>query len=114
MCDVYPDVVASVWTQNHPRARKQHRCHCCSTAIESGQRYTRTFMLCDGEAYDEKLCVGCATAQKAFGDEHRYFPGATELEESLDECVQQSDGAERQKWRRYLRGIKTRREGGVL
>lgn len=110
MCDLYLDGdFCKVWTQTRRKAAKEHRCQCCGTRICRGERYLVTKSLFDGEWSTEKMCRKCDGIQKAFGEEHRYYPGPFELDEYLDQCIDEGDGDVR-RWKRYRRAISQRRQ----
>lgn len=108
MCDFYADEVADIWRVREVRARKSYSCLCCRGSIAVGKQYQYTFTLFDGEVYQERLCLPCARVQKAFGEEHRYYPGGNELVESLQQCVDEGDD-DSKRWRLMLYRIGARR-----
>lgn len=109
MCEFCADDVATVWSQTTRRAAKPHRCQCCGAAVAVGEKYVVTKTLFDGEWSTEKMCRKCDGIQAAFGKEHRYYPGAWELDKALDQCIDEGDGDVR-RWQRYRRAISQRRQ----
>lgn len=41
------------------RARKTHKCYACGRKIHSGQKYSYTFVVSEGEQYKIKRCGAC-------------------------------------------------------
>jgi len=48
-----------VYTQKTVKARKPHKCHECRRAIETGEKYERTFYTYDRTPYVHKTCEMC-------------------------------------------------------
>ncbi len=42
-----------------PKARKVHRCNCCTGEIPAGIQYCRETYVYDGRVYDWKVCAPC-------------------------------------------------------
>jgi hypothetical protein len=91
MCDLYGEETATLWNVSHPKARVEHRCHCCDGTIKAGEHYALTSSLYDGHWTTEKACAECATVINAFGEEHRFFPSASTATEYLSECDRYGD-----------------------
>jgi hypothetical protein len=50
-----------VETESHHRARQEHTCCACRETIRKGDRYRKTFVVFEGDAYTYKHCLRCAT-----------------------------------------------------
>lgn len=46
-------------SQEHPVARKPHRCNMCYRRIEPGERYLKAFVVDSGDAWTWKECEHC-------------------------------------------------------
>jgi hypothetical protein len=57
----YCEEVYEVYNEIHPIARKPHTCAACKESISPGQRYTRCFILFDGDAETVIRCSRCQT-----------------------------------------------------
>ena len=57
----YCDERAEIYDDSWRRARKDHKCCACHRAIRKGEKYSRTFVLFDGDVSVYVRCVGCQT-----------------------------------------------------
>lgn len=88
MCEIDFDEYASVWDERMVnRARKEHRCSTCSTAIDVGQSYVIHFSITSGDVTNEKQCLRCRTIGDAFKREHGTSVSPGSLLEFLDQCL---------------------------
>jgi hypothetical protein len=87
MCDFEVDDYCQVWNKTYPRARKQHVCNSCRTAIQPGEQYLRLFSVYDGYADTDKACMVCATLWESFVDAHGYGFQPYMLDEMLTDCI---------------------------
>ena len=74
MCEVQMET-CSFFTCTRRKARKQHQCACCETAITPSQIYYRFFSVFERIASTESMCVECRDAMSMFGNE----PGHMEV-----------------------------------
>jgi hypothetical protein len=94
MCEVIFDEVATVFVDKFRKARKTHRCQCCGSEIKPGDRYLRHFQICDGQAYDEKMCEACAADRAEFAKAPGHMLCAPSyFWELLSSCVHEDDDA---------------------
>lgn len=56
--------MVTVLDRSTPVARKTHRCECCNTTIQPGEKYHRQSVVYDSRAYTWKTCDEC---QAIFG-----------------------------------------------
>ena len=87
MCDFEVDDYCQVWNKTYPRARKQHVCNSCRTAIQPGEQYLRLFSVYDGNADTDKACMVCATLWESFVDAHGSGFQPYMLDEMLTDCI---------------------------
>lgn len=87
MCDFEVDDYCQVWNKTYPRARKQHVCNSCRTAIQPGEQYLRLFSVYDGYADTDKACMVCATLWESFVDAHGSGFQPYMLDEMLTDCI---------------------------
>jgi hypothetical protein len=87
MCDFEVDDYCQVWNKTYPRARKQHVCNSCRTAIQPGEQYLRLFSVYDGYADTDKACMVCATLWESFVDAHGSGCQPYMLDEMLTDCI---------------------------
>lgn len=64
MCDVsfegdYDGDVSPFYSVTHPKARKQHKCFECSSAIAIGEQYSVIAGKFDGKVIATKFCAAC-------------------------------------------------------
>lgn len=48
-----------IYTENHPKARKEHVCHICGNIIHKGEQYSRESGKWDNEFFDRCTCKKC-------------------------------------------------------
>lgn len=69
-CDVCIDVSdgdnVEFFTRKSPKARKSYMCQECSEPIVAGARYVRVSGKCEGEMWEEVLCVPCDEIARAW------------------------------------------------
>lgn len=111
MCEIDMEP-CDVWVPSIHRARKEHRCDCCGTAIRPGQRYHRLFTIFEGDAATSKHCRRCNSALLAFGKAHDGMtPTPVGFDDILDECIAERDEGY-QIWMRVRAAIRRRRAQG--
>lgn len=91
MCDDL-DWDSEVLDRRRIRARKGHRCGECRRAIQKGDEYVRTAILCDHAVSDYKLCLRCTriesahmATERSMGNSGGYLVG--ELTSTIKECI---------------------------
>jgi hypothetical protein len=106
MCFVDLDP-CEVWRETERKARKSHRCSCCSSVIAAGDVYLVHFNVFEGAATNEKMCFPCRDDRKEFADGHEgtlCSPGW--LMTMVSDCS--SDYPEDAQWRAMLERIRGR------
>ena len=104
MCEIDYENNVELWKWSAPRARKPHRCDCCSATINAGELYARVFYIMDGDAHHEKFCPACKEISDEFAKEHGGFRWAPNgFQEALEDCAGDD------KWLKYAEDISTRR-----
>lgn len=126
MCVVDFDTDTTVWSESeHTARRREHVCDCCDGAIRKGERYVALFMVCEGDASNEKWCAACVALRDRFKAAHhgRYSnpSGMRDLlincvdeeqryDEDSDEYVPNETGAV---WQTELDAMRSRRDARV-
>src|SRR5688500_18192055 len=49
----------AVYSETFPKARKEHQCEACDSAIQPGHKYARVFIAFDGKAESVIRCMRC-------------------------------------------------------
>ncbi len=107
MCTLDGDY-CDFWRETRRTARKEHRCACCGSPIQQGQKYVVVSSAFDGSASSEKSCLPCRRAVDKFAAEPkhmRWMPSG--FREVLEECIDW-DAESAKKWRPMLRAIRAR------
>lgn len=74
--------VPSVFRQITRKARKEHKCCECHSAIKSGSNYIYSHGIWEGESFDYKQCLICsevASAAASLSTDPEDYPGFTAL-----------------------------------
>lgn len=58
---------------HYPTARKEHRCDECDRTIRTGERYSRTAAVWEGDFFTNVACLHCAVARVLVADESAYY-----------------------------------------
>jgi hypothetical protein len=73
MCNIGDCVMADLYRESTPKARKQHVCCECGATIDPGETYQRVEGMWDGRFYTFKTCDFCAQVRlKAEHDVNGY------------------------------------------
>lgn len=114
MCDIGDDAEPfETVCETERKARKPHRCDCCSGIISAGETYLNHFSKFEGEINSEKMCAACLRDRKDFVDEHGFFTTPSDTPDNYRDCVDaRDDFASMLKWSRALRRISNRRQQG--
>ena len=67
-CEV--DGYNAVESRTMPRARKEHRCCACRETVRRGDRYSRTFVVYEGEPETYIHCLRCSAIFDAIAARH--------------------------------------------
>lgn len=115
MCDMdFDGDRPDVWRETFRKARKEHKCGCCSRTIAFGERYLVHFMAYDGMTWDDKMCSECATDRAKFAKEPgHYLPVPAEFDDALNQCIADEPSAAK-RWQPMLDRILVRRYGRPL
>lgn len=104
MCSFGGDY-ADLFDTHDVTARKWHRCSSCLGFIAPGEKYTRIFVLNDGNAHGYKSCALCEAASKDF-DEHHEIRFADTWQALVDCAADDYDGPPKppteDRWRFWL------------
>lgn len=91
-----------VWKLTSHKARKEHRCECCHTTINPGERYWRLFTVYEGEAGSEKSCNACNEAAEEFAAGHYVRSGPGSMRDLYQQCVMESeDDGDTESWAKW-------------
>jgi hypothetical protein len=107
VCDIDFDESPEIWRRTEQRARVVHWCSTCGRIIHTGERYERTFAVCQGETVNQCACVGCSRAIETFGAAHDAWPFPVDFMNFLHECIIDDDEGAR--WRPMYAAITRRR-----
>ena len=93
-----------------PKARKEHRCACCSATIRVGEQYVSLFTIFEGDAARERCCQACDAAIEEFAEAHEGTrSNPSYFQDMLRECMDEGDEESETRWKPMLAAIQARR-----